>query len=123
MNSSACSPVDDQPKTNMRLPRWRLPDASLEDESRPDESSEGESGRLYWANPVRWPAAIGILLVWFYRFTLSPFLGGNCRFVPTCSEYGIEAFRKHGFLRGLWLTIRRIGRCHPYSRGGYDPVP
>ena len=74
-------------------------------------------------SPVHWPALTAMGLIWAYRVAISPLLGANCRFVPTCSEYGLEAFRKHGFLRGLWLTVRRIGRCHPYSRGGYDPVP
>ena len=54
---------------------------------------------------------------------ISPLLGSNCRFYPTCSQYGMEAFQRHSFFRALWLTVKRIGRCHPYSKGGYDPVP
>jgi putative membrane protein insertion efficiency factor len=54
---------------------------------------------------------------------LSPLLGSNCRFHPTCSAYGVEAFRKWGALRGLGLTLRRISRCHPWGASGYDPVP
>ncbi len=64
-----------------------------------------------------------ILLVRFYQYCISPFLGSNCRFTPTCSQYAIEALSRHGFFKGLWLTIRRVGRCHPYNEGGYDPVP
>ena len=58
-----------------------------------------------------------------YRKTLSPFLGQQCRFEPTCSHYGEEAIAKHGALRGTILTVWRILRCGPWSKGGYDPVP
>lgn len=58
-----------------------------------------------------------------YRFFLSPWIGGSCRYWPTCSEYSREAIEKHGALRGSWLTLGRVGRCHPYGRGGVDPVP
>ncbi|MFN4243954.1 MAG: membrane protein insertion efficiency factor YidD [Tepidisphaerales bacterium] len=61
----------------------------------------------------------GILL---YRATLGRFLGGQCRFHPTCSQYGLDAIRKYGALKGLTRTIGRICRCHPLSRGGYDPA-
>ncbi len=64
-----------------------------------------------------------IALVYAYRFTLSPFVGYHCRFTPTCSEYALDALRHHGALRGSWLTLRRLGRCHPWHAGGYDPVP
>jgi putative membrane protein insertion efficiency factor len=64
---------------------------------------------------------IGLIKV--YQFTLSPFLGKQCRFVPTCSQYGIEAIQKHGALKGSWLTIKRIARCNPWGGSGYDPVP
>ena len=63
-----------------------------------------------------------ILLVRLYQHTLSPLLGGQCRFVPTCSNYFIEAVRKRGAVRGLLLGLWRICRCHPFGRGGYDPV-
>ena len=59
----------------------------------------------------------------FYRYAISPMLGRNCRFYPTCSEYAIEAVQRHGALRGGWLAAKRVGRCHPFNPGGYDPVP
>ncbi|MBP2231414.1 putative membrane protein insertion efficiency factor [Azospirillum agricola] len=62
-------------------------------------------------------------LVYLYRWTLSPFIGMHCRFQPTCSRYSIEALEKHGAIRGGWLTLRRIARCHPWGGSGYDPVP
>ncbi|HEY9105008.1 membrane protein insertion efficiency factor YidD [Chitinimonas sp.] len=64
-----------------------------------------------------------ILLLQVYRYTLSPILGANCRFTPSCSQYAIEALRRHGTCRGGWLTIRRLCRCHPWGGHGHDPVP
>jgi putative membrane protein insertion efficiency factor len=58
-----------------------------------------------------------------YQILLSPYLGGHCRFHPTCSEYARDAIAEHGAARGSWLAIARILRCHPLSRGGFDPVP
>ncbi len=62
-------------------------------------------------------------LVRAYKIMISPYFPSSCRYHPTCSTYSIEAFRKHGSIKGLWLTLRRIGRCHPWSEGGFDPVP
>ncbi|QIZ82771.1 membrane protein insertion efficiency factor YidD [Bermanella marisrubri] len=59
----------------------------------------------------------------FYRIAISPMLPNRCRHIPTCSEYALEALQKHGPITGLWLSIKRIGRCHPWGTHGYDPVP
>lgn len=64
-----------------------------------------------------------ILIIRGYQLVLSPLLGSNCRFYPTCSHYAREALEKHGALKGSWLAIRRIGRCNPWHEGGVDPVP
>jgi putative membrane protein insertion efficiency factor len=64
-----------------------------------------------------------LALIAFYRFAISPLLGPHCRFHPTCSAYAAQALREHGLLRGSWLAVRRILRCHPYHPGGLDPVP
>jgi putative membrane protein insertion efficiency factor len=74
--------------------------------------------------PVRrLPRLALIALVRGYQLTLSPILGGGCRYYPSCSAYAIEALERHGALRGGWLAIARIGRCHPFRPGGFDPVP
>jgi len=62
-------------------------------------------------------------IVRLYQLIISPYMPSSCRYHPTCSQYGIDALKKHGALKGIWLTIKRIGRCHPWSKGGYDPVP
>ena len=67
-----------------------------------------------------------LLLIWLlrgYRFAISPLYGQVCRYHPTCSAYALEAVTRHGSLKGSWLAIRRLGRCHPWAAGGYDPVP
>ncbi len=64
-----------------------------------------------------------IAIIRFYQGALSPLLRPSCRFTPTCSQYGIEAIKKHGALRGGWLTLKRIARCHPWGGHGHDPVP
>jgi hypothetical protein len=72
------------------------------------------------ARVLAWPLIVAIKV---YQFTLSPILGKQCRFHPTCSWYGLEALRTYGAFRGGRLTIARLARCHPFSNGGYDPVP
>ena len=62
-------------------------------------------------------------LVRAYRYLLSPWWGRSCRFAPTCSEFAVEALERHGALRGSWLAVRRVSRCHPWHAGGFDPVP
>jgi putative membrane protein insertion efficiency factor len=64
-----------------------------------------------------------LFLIKLYQWFLSPILGASCRFNPTCSQYGIEAIKKYGPFKGGWLTLKRIGRCHPWGKHGYDPVP
>ena len=67
--------------------------------------------------------AVLIALVKFYRLMLSPWLGSGCRFEPTCSAYALQALQQHGAAQGSYLTIKRLGRCHPWCAGGHDPVP
>ena len=69
------------------------------------------------------PAKFLILLIRLYQVTLSPFIGKRCRYVPTCSNYGIEAIGKYGLFKGGWLTFKRILSCNPWGGSGYDPVP
>ncbi|MDW8459180.1 MAG: membrane protein insertion efficiency factor YidD [Verrucomicrobiota bacterium] len=66
---------------------------------------------------------LAVGLIRLYQWTLSPLLGGACRFHPSCSNYAIDAIHLHGVLRGSWLTIKRLARCHPFHPGGIDPVP
>jgi len=63
-----------------------------------------------------------IYLIKFYQVAISPIFGAMCRFEPSCSQYAIDALGKHGVLRGMYLAVRRIARCHPLNPGGYDPV-
>ena len=67
--------------------------------------------------------AIFILLIRGYQRFISPLLPPTCRYSPSCSHYGVEALKKHGVFKGSWLTISRILRCNPWTKGGYDPVP
>jgi len=67
--------------------------------------------------------AVLIALIRCYQWFVSPLLGNHCRFYPSCSEYAREAIERHGVLRGVWLAIRRVARCHPWHPGGVDPVP
>lgn len=71
----------------------------------------------------RAPRTVLVLLVRLYQVGLSPLLPSSCRYYPSCSAYAVEALERHGALRGGWLALRRIGRCHPFRPGGFDPVP
>ncbi|MBV6633716.1 MAG: membrane protein insertion efficiency factor YidD [Alphaproteobacteria bacterium] len=64
-----------------------------------------------------------LALVYFYRYVISPLIGPSCRFQPTCSEYALDALKLHGPVKGTWLTVKRISKCHPWGSHGYDPVP
>lgn len=64
-----------------------------------------------------------IALLRTYQYAISPFLGRRCRYYPSCSEYAVEAVEKHGAIKGGWLGVKRVCRCHPWHPGGYDPVP
>ena len=75
---------------------------------------------LYYERVI---AQLLIALLRFYKRFISPLLGPRCRFVPSCSEYAMQAIAGHGPLRGSWLAARRLGRCHPFHPGGFDPVP
>jgi putative membrane protein insertion efficiency factor len=70
-----------------------------------------------------WPARLAALPILAWRYGVSPVMPPACRYWPSCSEYGLEAVRRHGAARGLWLAGARIARCHPWSGGGIDPVP
>lgn len=74
------------------------------------------------AFPLRLLAHLMVFLVVLYRWTLGPFLGGQCRYEPTCSQYMIDAVRKYGPIRGAWHGLKRIGRCHPWGGSGHDPA-
>lgn len=76
-----------------------------------------------WKLITRLLAYLPILVIKLYQIFLSPYLPNSCRFTPTCSVYSVEALKKHGFFKGLWLSVRRISRCHPWGGHGYDPVP
>jgi putative membrane protein insertion efficiency factor len=90
----------------------------------PDDPAVAPSrGRPAWRVLGQLPRFVLILGVRLYQVMLSPLLGGSCRYHPTCSAYAIEALERHGALRGSWLAVRRIGRCHPFRPGGFDPVP
>jgi putative membrane protein insertion efficiency factor len=68
-------------------------------------------------------AKLAVALIRMYQHSLSLFIGPCCRFYPSCSQYWVEALERHGFMKGTWLGMRRILRCHPFHPGGYDPVP
>jgi uncharacterized protein len=64
-----------------------------------------------------------VMLIKLYQWILSPYIGNQCRFIPTCSSYAIEAYTKYGVIKGTYLSAKRIARCHPWHAGGHDPVP
>tara|TARA_B100000401_G_scaffold421463_1_gene347716 strand:- start:833 stop:1075 length:243 start_codon:yes stop_codon:yes gene_type:complete len=64
-----------------------------------------------------------IVIIKFYQFFISPMLGQNCRYLPTCSEYSIQSIKKFGIFKGAFLSLKRISKCHPWGNHGYDPVP
>lgn len=71
-------------------------------------------------NILSWPF---ILLIKFYQYVISPNIGPKCRFTPTCSQYAIEVLKKYGIIKGGWLSLKRISKCHPWGSHGHDPVP
>jgi putative membrane protein insertion efficiency factor len=87
---------------------------------RGDAEAPVERGAATVTVAIRWCA---IFAIRFYQAYIRPHLIGRCRFTPTCSEYGIGCIHRHGLVRGGWYTFRRVMRCHPFSRGGVDPVP
>ena len=75
-------------------------------------------------NAISWIfVAVLLVPIWIYQKAISPYTPPSCRFTPTCSEYARQALIKHGPVKGLWLAVRRILRCHPWGGSGYDPVP
>ena len=64
-----------------------------------------------------------VLFIRVYQLIISPLLGSNCRFIPTCSEYAMESLKEYGLIKGIFLSIKRIGKCHPWGSHGYDPIP
>ena len=80
--------------------------------------------RYIWEKVIK--AAVGggfLVLIRAYQLLLSPMLGASCRYTPTCSQYAVEAIRKHGPFKGGWFAVKRIARCHPWGGHGHDPVP
>ncbi len=72
---------------------------------------------------MNWVSHFLLGLIKVYQWTISPMLGQHCRFAPSCSQYAVEAIKKHGAWRGSLYTIRRLSKCHPWHEGGHDPVP
>src|SRR3954454_14847613 len=85
--------------------------------------SAGPSPPVGGFQPMRAARYVATLLIRIYQWTVSPLLGPTCRFHPSCSNYALEAINRFGMLRGGWLTVKRLGRCHPWHPGGFDPVP
>lgn len=89
---------------------------AFENENAGKEKEPGLSLKVILAFPF-------IALIKIYQWIISPWLGPKCRYTPTCSHYALEAFKKYGLLKGLWLSVKRIASCHPWGGHGYDPVP
>lgn len=81
---------------------------------------DGGAGRGWWRGVAIMPF---IIVLRAYQAVLAPLMSGHCRFIPTCSNYAIEAYKRHGVVRGTWLTARRLMRCQPWGGSGFDPVP
>lgn len=88
---------------------------------------KGREGASRWGRAVsrlsRIPRWCGLCLIKFYQCCISPLFPACCRYIPTCSQYALVAVERFGLLRGSWLALKRIARCHPLHAGGYDPVP
>jgi putative membrane protein insertion efficiency factor len=108
-NDAAVEPRANEQAASRSTPAQ--PASEIMSTARPEVSEIGVAARVLLA------------AIRFYRAFVGPLLGPRCRFYPSCSAYGLEAIAVHGALRGSWLTIRRIGRCHPFHPGGLDPVP
>ena len=94
------------------------------DAKRPNSRKPTDRTPLTFRSIVRRVLAFPfILLIKFYQLCISPLKPPTCRFTPTCSQYALEAFRKYGPIKGFWLSLKRILRCHPWGGSGYDPVP
>jgi putative membrane protein insertion efficiency factor len=82
------------------------------------------NGEQNLLNTVRKVVAFTVLIpVYFYKYCISPWTPASCRFAPTCSEYALQAVKKHGPFKGGWMSLKRIFRCHPWGGSGFDPVP
>ena len=84
---------------------------------------ETDSPALRFPRLTEWPARGLVRLISVYKHLISPMFAGSCRFVPSCSAYATEALHRYGAVKGSWLAVRRIARCHPFSSGGLDQVP
>lgn len=108
-------------------PEHRERTVETDAEKTTSETPRAKGGAFSHWRRLSWPARIMALPVYFYRVFISPLKPPICRYQPTCSQYALEALAKHGALRGTWLALRRLSRCHPFeSLGGgqgYDPVP
>lgn len=89
------------------------------------EKLQGLNDKMdFVVNIILYPIKLLCLgLIYFYKIFISPFLPKSCRYTPTCSTYAVQAIKKHGVVKGIFLSAKRICRCNPWSKGGYDPVP